>query len=80
MRLYHELSAIQEGLIDLECGLGLLRTIICTAEVDGETPEKVKRALYGLERYLESNHDQLQDAYQMAWNEDLRHEIQECLV
>lgn len=77
MRLYHELSAIEEGVIDLDCGLGLLRAII--AGIDNQTPEQLENALYGLERYLESNHAQLKDAFEMAWNEDLRCEVQECL-
>jgi hypothetical protein len=77
MRLYHELSAIEEGVIDLDCGIALLRSIIAGAET--QRPEQIQDALYGLERYLESNHEQLKDAFEMAWNEDLRCEIKECL-
>lgn len=77
MRVQNELGEIEQGVIDLDSGIWLLRSII--AAVPEQSTHQVQMALYGLERYLESNHNQLKQAFEDAWNKDLAAEVQECL-
>lgn len=78
MRAQKELGEIEQGIIDLENGIWLLRSVIAMSmeQVDNDS---VTQALFGLERYLESNHNQLQQALDDAWNKDLAGEVQELL-
>lgn len=78
MRVQNELREIEQGVIDLENGIWLLRSVIAMS-MDRSDNEHITQALYGLERYLESNHNQLQQAFEDAWNKDLAAEVQECL-
>lgn len=78
MRVQNELSEIEQGVIDLENGIWLLRSVIAMSTEKADN-ESVTQALYGLEYYLESNHNQLKQAFEDAWNKDLAAEVQECL-
>lgn len=78
MRAQKELGEIEQGIIDLENGIWLLRSVIAQSMEEDNTYH-ITQALFGLERYLESNHNQLEQALHDAWNKDLAGEVQECL-